>query len=147
MRFSSRTSRIEAVTECRQTNASLCARLAAQTPVMWTVCARRRSRSCRAPCGPSGSPSTNSSFTSSSLGRNMRSPRSPPKVQRVSRSAALDRSFMKESVVRVQMNGVGSAPARVDLFCLPQWAVAWGHSTVGSRSSVSSVLLVPTRTL
>lgn len=32
------------------------------------------------------------------------------------------------------------------LCCPPQWAVVWEHSTVASRSSVSSVLLVRTRT-
>lgn len=70
-----------------------------QIHVMWTVCGRRWSKSSRAPCGRSGSPSTNSSSTSSSLGRSMRWPRNHPGYRRVPRPAAQDKSSEKGSVV------------------------------------------------
>lgn len=66
---------------------------------MWTVCGRRWSRSCRAPCGRSESPSTNSSSTSSSLGRSTRWLRNRPGFQRAQRPAARGKSSKTASAV------------------------------------------------
>ena len=70
-----------------------------QTRVTWTACGRGWSRSCRAPCGRSGSPSTNSSSTSSSLGPSTRWLRNRPECRREPRPAAPDTSSGRESVV------------------------------------------------
>lgn len=125
--------------------------LFAQSRVTWTVCEREWSRGCRVPWGHSESPSPNSSSTSSSLGPNMKWPRSHLRRQRVLRPAAQDKSSEMESVVCFQLKELTGCYCflriyRANLCISSQWAVVWGHFIVGSKSSVSSVPLVHTRT-
>lgn len=86
----------------------------------------------------------------------MKWPKNHPGFQRVLSPAARDKSSKTESVVcllvchfiqRYDSKEKEKALLQGSHVChLPQWAVLWEPSTVGSRNSVSSVLLLHTRT-